>query len=279
MNSFTKLIILFLVASKPVIGNICDQNFIPNEIPSFESSITCKPKSPSLQCYMAPEIYHVHRERSGGAKQDGFVYGVRAGCDKVKRGKIYYGFDAFYGSGPLTGKGGSGNNLKSNFTDTSIEGRLGYTLKYRLPYKLLLTPFVGIGDFIEKNNFTHPKTTPIHFRTSYIYGSAGFFSRICIKERFFMGLNFKVKFPYEATCKVSNDPKNDNSSQVINEKLQYKVEVPLTYQVYQNSDRWLISLVPFYEYRAYGYHPNYPCDYLDTSLNIYGIQFKFIYCL
>lgn len=233
----------------------------------------------AFQIYAGPEIYHVHRTRKGGTYQDGTVYGIKAGYERIKRYKVYFGFDALYASGILEGKSGSGNALKSHFSDTYVEGRLGYTFKSKCQFKPSFTPYGGVGYFIEENNFTHPKSTPVHFKTNYIYVALGFLSEIAIKEDFTLGFNFKVKYPYDAKCRVSHDPHFDDTTQMINEEIQYRIEVPLTYQVKRFSENSYISLVPFYELREYGYHPNYPHDFIKTKLNIYGAFIKLMYCI
>lgn len=278
MKFFTRLSALLLTLSTPVLSDICHED--PDRHQVFEYPCFAKKSSTKdLQLYIGPEIYHVHRKREGGAKQNGMLYGVRAGYDRIKRYKVYYGFDALYASGILDGKGGSGQCLKSNFSDTSVEGRLGYTLKSKCNYQPSLTPYVGVGYFVEKNNFTHPKETPIHFRTSYLYAAVGFLSQITLSDRFDIGFNFKAKFPYEARCRVSHDRNEDDSKQVIHEKFQYRAELPVTYKFFDCDDHFRLSFVPFYELRQYGHHPNFPGDFLETRLNIYGLQLKIMYCL
>lgn len=278
MNSVIKIVIFFIMTSAPILSQTC-----PSDTPSsnFQTPYFSKEYKPSqsLQLYIGPEIYHVERKRSGGARQDGYLYGFRAGYDRIKRYKFYLGFDVLYASGILEGKGASGNTLKSNFSDTSLEGRFGYTLKSKICYKPSITPFIGLGYFVEENNFSRPKNTPIHFRTSFLYATVGFLSQISLNERLDLGFNFKAKYPYEATCKVSNDPREDDSKQVVGEKFQYRAELPITYKFCSISNHLRLSVVPFYEIRQYGYHPNYPCDFLETRLNICGIQFKVMYCL
>jgi|GEM_PF-976475 len=278
MNFLKELSIFFFIVSLPIMSDLPSYNNCQPESDNeyFSSS---KNQSHSLQMYIGPEIYNVHRTREGGAKQDGLITGVRAGYDRIKRYKIYYGFDAFYAKGNLDGKNSADKSLKSNYSDLSVEGRLGYTLKSKHKYCPTITPYAGVGYFVEKNNFTEPTSTPIHFRTSYLYAAGGFLSQITLNDRFDLGLNFKAKFPFEAKCRVTHDPREADSKQVINEKFQYRIELPITYKLFGYDDQFRLSLVPFYEFRQYGHHPNYPCDYLETKLNLYGVQFKIMYCL
>ncbi|HRD56006.1 MAG TPA: hypothetical protein PLC42_06375 [Parachlamydiaceae bacterium] len=244
---------------------------------SFDTICFLDKLTDSLQLYLGPEIYQVYRTRNKGSTQNGLLYGIKGGYDRIKRYKVYYGFEALYASGILCGESSSGKFVKSRFSDNYVEGRLGYTFQSKCRFKPSFTPFAGIGYFVEKNNCLYPKDLPFHFKTTYLYAAAGFLSKISLSCYFDLGFNFKVKYPYDAICRVSNDPKEQNSKQAINEEFQYRFELPLTYQ--PTSDRFRVSLVPFYEYRQYGYRPNFPYDFLKTRLNLYGAQLKLIYCL
>lgn len=255
-----------------------------NRLKTFCLALLCFPSllichTPSHQFYIGPEIYHVRLTRGGGAHQDGMLYGGRLGYDRIKRYGWYWGVDALYATGELTGKNGGGHRIKSNFTDTSVEGRFGYTFKCKTGYRPSFTPFIGAGYFVQRNNFKHPSPIPAHFRTTFAYGTAGFLSQISINPCWDIGVNFKVRYPYDPKCHISHDPEVDNSTQTIAEKIQYRVELPVTYHTGYCCDRVLVSCVPFYEYRHFGEHPNYPFDFYDTKFNNYGLLIKFMYCL
>lgn len=38
-----------------------------------------------------------------------------------------------------------------------------------------------------------------------------------------------------------------------------------------------VGLVPFYEYRFYGHRANFPFDFLETKLKLYGATLKLHY--
>lgn len=238
-----------------------------------------KPPSCAHQFYIGPEVYYVDRKREGGTHQDGFLYGVRLGYDRIKRYKFYWGFDGLYATGHLSGKNSGGNRIKSDFTDASTEGRLGYTFKCKTGYRLSFTPYIGVGYYLEQNDFKKPSPIPAHFRTEYAYGAIGFLSQVSINCLWDVGINLKAKWPYNPKCHISHDPEEENSTQNITERLQYRVELPVTYHTNLCLDRVLISFVPFYEYRRYGAQANYPFDYFDTQFNNYGLLIKFMYCL
>lgn len=235
----------------------------------------CPEKTYVNQFFLGPEIYQVNRKREGGAAQDGVIYGVRGGYEHIKRYKFYWAVDALYGEGHLTGKSKAGNKLKSNFVDKNIEGRFGYTFQQKAGFRFSFTPFVGVGYATECNNFVKPSPLPVHFELRYNYACAGFLSQMSFNRCFDGGINFKLKYVGEIKNHVTHDPDFDDNKMLVKEEFQYRVEVPLTYEY---CPRFLIRLEPFYEFRHFGSHINYPFDYFDTKLNIYGATLKFIYC-
>ena len=51
--------------------------------------------------FLGPEIYYVRRERAGGTRQSGGIYGVKAGYERIKRKCFYLGAEVLYGTGHL----------------------------------------------------------------------------------------------------------------------------------------------------------------------------------
>lgn len=229
------------------------------------------------QFFIGPEVYHVKRLREGGSKQEGWIGGVRLGYERFKSWGFYWGGDALWAEGKLKGHSALGAKLRSRFKDSSIEGRLGYTLTYHYCYCFTFTPFVGVGYFSETNNFVRSSPLPVHFRIHFSYGCGGFLSSFFYSPEWEAGINFKVKYPItDPKCHVTHDPLFEDSKSLVKSRFQYRVELPITYHYACN---WSASLVPFYEYRNYGGHVNFPFDFLDTRLSIYGVTFKFIYSL
>lgn len=225
--------------------------------------------------YIGPEVYHMKRTREGGSKQRGTLVGVRLGYERLYRCKIYWAADFLYGYGELRGKSGDENKLKSRFTDLDIEGRLGYTFEQKEGWRCSFTPYSGYGYANEKNNFVSPSPLHVHFCLHYQYVPIGFLSSMQLCPQWTLGLNGKVKILLEAKNKVSNDPEFGESSMMVRNKLHYRVEIPLTYSCGQFSG----SLIPFYEFRRYGGHPNFPFDFQETKARIYGATLKLIYTL
>ncbi|KAF3362433.1 Uncharacterized protein PHSC3_001033 [Chlamydiales bacterium STE3] len=242
----------------------CDTNhYLPNKYPH--------------KIYVGPEFYHVHRTRQGGSKQKGWIYGVRAGYDYIKRFNLYWGGDVFWGQGPLKGHSPT-SKLKSTFTDTSVEGRFGYTVQNKYFRHITFTPYVGYGYFEETNKFRKDAPLRIKFKNRFQYATTGFFSSVELNTNMALGLNFKTKFPYDTKCRVS-DAEVGGKTLGVKDKWHYRVELPLTYWTYKCNRVVELACIPFYEYRHYGKRENFPFDFLDTKLRIYGVSFQIAYRL
>lgn len=239
----------------------------------------CCPEVHAHRFYIGPEIYGVKRNREGGTRQSGTVFAGKLGYEHIKRCRLYWGFEALYGGGRLTGENANGDKIRSNFTDTWVEGRFGYTFQQKCGYKLALTPYVGGGYAEETNKFIHPTVIKVKFRTYYPYACVGFLSTANITERWMAGINFKAKFIFDAKNRITNDPEYDSVTQLIRNRTHYRVELPISYYPCACSDRWMISLIPFYEYRRYGSLPGFPFDFVETTYNLYGAFLKFSYAL
>lgn len=240
-----------------------------------DCAMPCQRQYKAHQFYVGPEVSHVHRKKEGGTFQNGVTYGGRFGYDYIKRYKFYIGAEGNYSIGRLTGKK-THRRLHSNYTDANIEGRVGYTFAQKGGYRLFFTPFVGGGIGLEKNNFTQSSPIPVHFRIWYQYVVAGFLSQASFSPCWDAGINFKARFLIDARNKVSNDPDFDSVTMLVKNRMHYRVELPLTYWWNQCLS---LRLVPYYEYRQYGKQANFPFDFLETKLNVYGAVLKFMYSL
>ena len=249
---------------------------------SLDANPWCK--TYELDPYIGPEIYYVKREKEGGSTQCGTLYGVRVGYDRVGRYKFYWGIDALWARGILTGtkKRETPNGemikerLKSELTDMNVEARLGFTFQSRWRCASF-TPFGGLGYFWEKNCYKHPSPLEIDFKNHFTYATGGVLSQLFITPTWSVGLNFKLRYLIEAEQKVEGDPEHGKLTQHYEEKLQYRTELPLTYFYCWRLHSLAISLVPFYEYRQYGHRPNFPFDFLEVKLKLYGATLKFHY--
>lgn len=234
---------------------------------------------PQHQLYIGPEIYDVNRSKAikyGRSKQDGFVYGGRVGYDRIKRCRFYWGIDALYATGDLCGHKDAGK-VKLRFTDENIEGRIGYTFQMKEGWMPTLVPFVGYGYLRETSKFKRPTLLLIKQRISYDYVALGFLSQIYPHPLWVIGLNFKARILFNSKCKITDDPDYEDTSQNFKHKVQYRVELPITYRLNCWCDKLAVALVPFYEYRHYGEEVNFPFDFKDLQFNLYGFDVRLMY--
>lgn len=226
---------------------------------------------------IAPEYYYLKRDRDGGTKQSGSSGGIRVSYDHIKRYKFYWGGQAFYGTGILDGHTGSGDKIRSRWTDEMVEGYLGYTFQTKAAPYFSFTPLGGCGYFCEINRFISPSPLHLKFTTSFGYFAYGFLSSAMVTPCLSVGLNARFRTPWETHCKVTDDPEFDDIKQLVGEKLQYRIEVPIVYQKKFICGLVEFGLMPFYEVREYGGRENFPFDFFKTKINIYGINFQGIY--
>lgn len=233
------------------------------------------------QIFIGPEIYGVKRSREGGTEQTGILYGVRAGYDYIRRYAFYWGIDGLYASGALTGENGENQKIKSQLTDSNIEGRFGYNFQSKSCLSASFIPFIGVGYFWENNDYKHPSPLKVKFENSFFYVPVGFLSRIFVNPQLSIGLNFKARFIIEGKTKVSNDSELELEEGDLTlhyeEKTQYRVDLPVSYYFCWLNKPVSFAVSPFYEYRQYGHRANFPFDFLETEFNIYGVTVRLGY--
>lgn len=230
------------------------------------------------QFFIGPEWNHLERIKKEGTKQQGNLFGLRAGYDRLKRYGWYWGLEGGCVTGSLRGHSGKGSPLHSDFTSSFIEGRFGYTFQQKACYQMAFTPFVGVGYALEQNHFKNPSPLPLHFRTYFPYGVWGFLSWMHLCGPWDIGLNFKMKMPFEPHCRVTHDPDNEPSTQMVGERLFYRVDLPITWHT-PYCERLNMVVNPFWEYRHYGSRINYPFDFLKTEFTTWGLTLELQYWL
>jgi len=241
---------------------------------NFDSLLSV-PYRGNNQVYTGPVAYHVNRVKKGGTEQNGWAYGGKIGYDRIKPWGFYWGAEGSYAVGKLDGKSSNGDKLKSNFYDGWAEGRFGFTFQQAEGYQFTFVPFIGGGYQWETNNFIDPSPLKVHTQVKGGYACAGFLSKVALYSCFRAGIDFKAKFLIDAYNHISHDPDFSDSSLLIKNEYQYKIELPLEY-VYRNFN---FGVVPFYEYRHYGGKAGFPFDFVDTRLNLWGAFLKLTYFL
>lgn len=226
---------------------------------------------------IGPELYRVNRHRAGGTKQSGNSAGVRATYDHIKRYEFYLGGQIFYGTGILRGRSGNGDRIRSRLTEKQLEGNVGYTFQAKCFPHVSFTPFAGYGYFREANKFSPPTTLTVKFITQFRYISFGFLSSVYVLPCFTVGLNARIKYPWQTRCKVTDDPDFDTIRLIVEDEIHYRIELPLTYFGCFFNDHIELAVVPFYEYRLYGARENYPFDFFKTKYTLYGANVQLIY--
>lgn len=197
----------------------------------FQSSLI-EPVPSVNQIYIEP-IYARAKYKSQNLKQKGNLYGITANYDFILYNAPYCGFESYYKVGTLKSQ-----EINSKYKDYCFEGKVGYTMG--IPYNYSFIPYLAIGyeniknDY--KNNFTN--------KLSYYYLATGINTHVFIMNNFSFGCNIKLIFPIDGSSKVKNN--EAELSVTISKKVQYNVEVPLTYSP---SSAFSFSIVPFYDYK------------------------------
>lgn len=186
------------------------------------------------EVYIEPKVgYATYKTKE--IKEKGTLYGLKGGYDLLLFDSLYLGFDSVYMAGKLKTV-----DIQSKSKSFSFEGKVGYTFGEK--WQFALVPYAGIGYQSEKLDFSVPPIEKIH----YYYLSTGVNTRIYIKENLTFGLDVKVKIPFKGKHHVKNDWIDEKVS--FSRKIQYLVEVPLTYWTSLQS---FIAVSPFYELKYY----------------------------
>lgn len=222
-----------------------------------------------------PECFRLKREREGGTQQSGALYGGRIGYERLCPWKIYGSLQGRYASGTLHGKTGGGSPLLSCMTEIECDLNLGYTLASSRR-SCLLTPILGLGFFYEENAFDPISPLPVTFHLSYRYISGGCNLSLRSGRSLSLGLNVQALLPYGSRSKISDDPELGALKIPFNEKVAYVIDLPITAHHAWRHRKIGASFVPFYRSRHYGGRENYPFDFYDTRVHVWGARLMLI---
>lgn len=223
------------------------------------------------QINLGPEIYRIKRMRAGGAAQLGRMDGARVELQRNSEHCFHLGAEALYATGTLVGQTGGGNPLRSELTDAIFEGRIGYIIKQCTPKFSSWTPFIGYGYFYQENDFRPPTAIPWTFTNTFQYFSFGFLSRSNISPLLSVNFNFKIKYMLNGRSKITDDPGMPDITLTMNNKTQYRVELPLAYNLSNCNGHFYTTVSPFYEYRHFGGRDGVPFNFTDTKFQLLGV--------
>lgn len=235
-----------------------------------ESLRICGPHFFSL----GPEAYYLKRNKKGGTWQDGWLFGVRGGYEKLNSKGLYLSVDGYWVTGELEGNSKAGNPLKSEVAEYEIEGRIGGSYSFPKSCCITWVPYLGYGYFTSHNDFVKPTPLIYNSKSTFYYLAGGGMVLLSIGDCWNAGFHFKYKLPEEPKCTIKNDP--DYGTVVLNlgVKSQYEIELPIRYRCCWMGKKLGFMLAPFYRYRHYGHQANYPADSIDTKFHIWGGHFQ-----
>lgn len=238
----------------------------------------------SYKVSIGPEFYRFCREREGGTSQSGYMWGGRLELERKKPWAFYAGISALYARGVLNGGSIDSitedhNRLRSHVTDGDIEGRVGFNFQTCSQRVFSFTPFLGGGYFREMHRYVSPSPLTIHFCNSFSYACGGFLSTFDLTPSWEIGLNFKVRYMVDAKNKITHDPdpEVDDITIGIGNRFHYRAELPINYYFSSCEYPLEASIIPFYEFRHYGEQPNFPFDFLETKIKLYGVTGSIAY--
>jgi len=212
-------------------------------------------------------LEHMKRARDGGSQQDGTLVGST--CSLVRKPKkgIYFSFLYRNEEGDLYGKTGLGDELVSHKRDQTLEGTFGYSLPLKKCFTC--TPFLGKGRLVAKNFFRDPSPIDACYDVRYNYFAYGMRFDWQMKANICSALVIKGIFSDGAVCKV-RDFEEGNIALIVEDNPSCDIELPIEYTIRGFHGHLRIGVTPFYRYRHWGGHENYPYDFFDTKFYILG---------
>jgi hypothetical protein len=182
----------------------------------------------------------------------------------------------------------------------NIEGRLGYTFQAsRQKNRFLISPFVALGyhqwNRDVSGNFTAPSGPIQGIDTSETYSwgyvGPGFHAEYKVSKKFTVGLNAKLMFMFGGQLDLENKFGGaliEQSGGKLGNDLQYEIELPLTYNLVENSKNGIdLKFTPYYRSQDIGLGQPFPLASSSSGsaiepasiTSVYGatlgVQFRF----
>lgn len=224
-----------------------------------------------------PISYYLKRQRDGGSRQEGGLYGFHVFYERIKPKAFYWGVDYFRSTGELNGRTGSGSALTSDYTEWESEIRAGYTWQLCWPCDILVSPFAGGGYFQSDHQFRSPSPMLVEFRNTYSYGSAGITTRAVFAPGWTLGFRGRAMYNFQPRNQVTGDPVMGTITTLIENEMQYHAELPVHYTCFSDESCFELIIAPFYYYRHLGGRENFPFDFVDTRFHLYGLRLQLLY--
>lgn len=221
---------------------------------------------------VAPELYHLHRSRSGGSQQTGWMAGTRIFYHRRRPMAFYWHGSYRWAWGALEGRTGGGSKLKSDKMDSEGEARFGYSIGSTCGRWLgvQVTPYIGASYFKGHNKFRTPSPMTIHFRDRVELWNAGIIASIDVSPCVRVAVDYTSKWMVEGKNRTSNDPIFPDSESVIGNEVHHTVEVPVTVLLRQGCRCLTAGITPFHRHRHYGHHEAFPFDFVKTQFREWG---------
>ncbi len=234
-------------------------------------------KSPLPDCMnfsIGPTVYHLLRERHGGAVQKGLMAGMTGVLERRKANSIYIAAEGYFAKGVLYGHTSSDLELNSRMIEAQVEGRAGYTMCREFCKQLMVTPYLGYGYFECTNRLIAPSPTLITYHDKYEYLAAGLLHRYHFCPELSIGLDFKGRFSFVGRSHVQ-DPRFNNPTLTMGDVMQYEILIPVRYDGCYCGWKWNWQLEPFYLFRVYHQKDNFPFDFIKTRFHLWGLKAEF----
>lgn len=212
-------------------------------------------------------LEHMKRAREGGSEQDGALVGSYWSLMRNPKKGVYFSFLYRNEEGDLLGSTGLGDELASHKRDQALEATFGYSFPLKKCFSC--TPFLGKGRLVAKNFFKAPSPIEACYDVRYNYFAYGMRFDWQMKSNFFSSLVIKGIFSDGAICKVRDFEEGDVSL-IVEDNPSYDIELPLQYSLKKFQGHLRVGVTPFYRYRHWGEHKNYPYDFFDTKFYIFG---------
>jgi hypothetical protein len=242
----------------------------PTTTPASSNSDLDSPEFP-VRLYLGPDFFYrdYNEEKitpDFKSQEFGTLFGLQTSVDYVKANSVYFGIGFRYGGGQTNYRGGQqvdGENIsykgKTDNQFLNLEGRLGYTFQAgQKKHRFLVSPFVALG-YHQWNRDTSSDATgpsgPVPTldgseKYSWGYIGPGFHAEYKVSKKFTIGLNAKLMFMFGGKINVENTFRGelvDQGSGKLGNDLQYEIELPLTYNLVENSKNGIdLKFTPYY---------------------------------